>query len=245
MNDVAREGRTILFVSHNLIALESLCSRALLLGGGTVRATGPTREIVARYLSLADSGRQTDLASKHRNGTGEIRFSAIHISSLAAEEGLRRDSSTIRAGEDFEIRLNYRSVSRVARPVFAISIFTTMSVPVFAIHTTDLHFEIAEIDSAGSIALAIRRPNLMPGRYLIHIAVGDSFNPLRYDHIVDVAELDIQPADVYNSGRISSVAWTIVFLDCEWRMQSTGDTQTPEDGWIRSAQESAANGSGG
>ncbi len=213
MNDVAREGRTILFVSHNLIAVESLCSRAVLLDHGKVRAVGPTREIINRYLRQTGAGTTQDLARKHRNGSGEIRFASVTMVSRDAP-----DTPVIRAGQDFEIRLAYRSAAKVLRPIFSISIFNTMSVPVFGIHTTDLNFEIASIEEDGCIVLSIMRPNLMPGRYLVHIAAGDAVNSMRYDHIVDAAELEIQPADVYGTGRVSSAQWTIVFLDSQWHM---------------------------
>jgi lipopolysaccharide transport system ATP-binding protein len=51
MESVAGEGRTILFVSHNLAAITSLCSRAILLQRGELHATGPATDIVASYLS--------------------------------------------------------------------------------------------------------------------------------------------------------------------------------------------------
>lgn len=51
MGQVGREGRTVLFVSHNMTALQSLCERAIWLDSGRVRADGPAVEIVADYLS--------------------------------------------------------------------------------------------------------------------------------------------------------------------------------------------------
>jgi lipopolysaccharide transport system ATP-binding protein len=57
MEDVAKSGRTVLFVSHNLGAVRTLCSSVLLLEGGRVAYRGPTEEGLARYeASLADGG---------------------------------------------------------------------------------------------------------------------------------------------------------------------------------------------
>jgi lipopolysaccharide transport system ATP-binding protein len=55
MDAVASEGRTVLFVSHNMVAVEGLCRRAIWLDGGRVRADGPAREIVPRYLHTSFS----------------------------------------------------------------------------------------------------------------------------------------------------------------------------------------------
>jgi lipopolysaccharide transport system ATP-binding protein len=229
MDDVARQGRTILFVSHNLVAVESLCTRVVLLQHGRVGAVGPTREIINRYLSQSGSGAPEELSRKHRNGSGEIRFTSVEV--VPAEPG---ESPVIRAGDGFEVRLGYKASTKILRPTFSIAIFNSMSVQVFGIHTTDLNFEINAIDKDGRIALRIVRPNLMPGRYLLHIAVGDAVNAMRYDHIIDAAELEIQPADVYGTGRLGSAEWTIVFLDSYWRMLETDGTS----GYERSEKNS-------
>lgn len=55
MGDAARGGRTVLFVSHNMTAVEALCQRAVWLEGGRVMADGPTPEVVERYLSTSFS----------------------------------------------------------------------------------------------------------------------------------------------------------------------------------------------
>ncbi len=56
MKSVSREGRTVLFVSHNLAAIRSLCSRALLLQDGRLEAAGPADEVIERYLRDAAAG---------------------------------------------------------------------------------------------------------------------------------------------------------------------------------------------
>lgn len=53
MGDVVREGRTVLFVSHNMTALQSLCGRAILLDRGRVEEDGPVRQVISRYLREA------------------------------------------------------------------------------------------------------------------------------------------------------------------------------------------------
>jgi lipopolysaccharide transport system ATP-binding protein len=55
MQDVSRAGRTVLFVSHNMPAIAALCSRAIMLSGGSVLMDGPTHEVVGRYLT-SDAG---------------------------------------------------------------------------------------------------------------------------------------------------------------------------------------------
>jgi energy-coupling factor transporter ATP-binding protein EcfA2 len=52
MRDVGRHGRTVLFVSHNLVAATRLCERAILIDGGKVAKDGPSHEVVSAYLNV-------------------------------------------------------------------------------------------------------------------------------------------------------------------------------------------------
>ena len=56
MQDVSREGRTVLFVSHNMPAVSMLCSRAVLLSGGRVEIDGPAHQVISHYLNAGEGG---------------------------------------------------------------------------------------------------------------------------------------------------------------------------------------------
>jgi len=55
MGAVAREGRTVMFVSHNIVAVQSLCKRVIWLNEGRIKDEGPTREVVKHYLTSASA----------------------------------------------------------------------------------------------------------------------------------------------------------------------------------------------
>lgn len=74
MQDVATSGRTVLFVSHNMASIATLCKRVILLDKGTIRAYGPTEEIIDQYSTMVES-EAIDLTDyKRRVGTGDVRF---------------------------------------------------------------------------------------------------------------------------------------------------------------------------
>lgn len=88
MQDVAKsDGRTVLFVSHNMDAIRRLCSRCLLLEGGKPILIDETERVIAHYLmhnshpSIAQPDRWIDLSSAERSGTGDVRFKAARFSS--------------------------------------------------------------------------------------------------------------------------------------------------------------------
>src|SRR5262249_20778715 len=75
MGDVAGDGRTVLFVSHNMAAVQGLCSRACLLSDGQIVGDGSPGNMVQRYLAdIFSTAPQCLDERKDRQGTGEIRF---------------------------------------------------------------------------------------------------------------------------------------------------------------------------
>ena len=83
MGEVARSGRSVLFVSHNLEATLALCDRGLVLDGGRLLHDGPTRDAVDAYRRLAGVstrvGDRLDLSDLSREGTGEARLVEARI----------------------------------------------------------------------------------------------------------------------------------------------------------------------
>jgi lipopolysaccharide transport system ATP-binding protein len=221
MHDVAASGRTVLFVSHNLIAVENLCTRALHVDRGRLIADGKVSDVLRGYVGgatgSADGSR--DLAAVgRRRGSGELRFTRVEV--LSSKHG--QGSRIVRSGESFAIRMFYTCRRPVRRPVFSVALFNLQSVPVFAIHTSDLNYSIPSVEADGYIDLELERVNLMPGRYVLHLAVGDDVDVHRYDHLVDAAELDIEPADVYGSGKLRSASWSLLFFPCRWQLGASG-----------------------
>ncbi len=217
MGSVADQGRTVLFVSHNLVAVENLCTRALLFENGELMGCGRTRQIVHEYLSRNTAITTNALLSpiRERRGSGEIRFVTAEVISLAVGT-----PAPVRAGQSFTIRLGFRCDKAVRRPAFSIAVCSSMGLPIFAVHTTDLNVEISEITQGGYVELHVIKPNLLPGRYLLHFAAGTEIDPHRYDHLTDALQLDIEPSDVYGTGKMRSADWSLVFFDCNWRIEA-------------------------
>ena len=99
MGDVANQGRTILFVSHNLAAVQGLCPNAHWFDHGRLSASGPTNDVVQTYLTSLPALGRTPLRHRHdRQGTGELQFTDIQFFS-----GNRCPVETIQSGEDLQI----------------------------------------------------------------------------------------------------------------------------------------------
>lgn len=85
MKDVAHDGRTVLFVSHNMDAIQRLCTRCLLIEGGQLALSGTPADTVSHYLSRTTQrgapGEWIDISRVPTSGTGEARFLAVQYHS--------------------------------------------------------------------------------------------------------------------------------------------------------------------
>jgi lipopolysaccharide transport system ATP-binding protein len=100
MRDVTGHGRTVLFVSHNMAAVESLCPRAILLDAGGKKADGEAGAVIARYLGMAETALEATLGV----GSGdrdEPHFLCVRVTSRGAVGG------AVRMGEPIDIVIDY------------------------------------------------------------------------------------------------------------------------------------------
>ena len=83
MQDVASCGRTVLFVSHNMGSVATLCNHCVLLRDGHIQREGDTAEVVACYQEQdCDTAMYQDLAERHRRGTGAAMFRSLQMSAF-------------------------------------------------------------------------------------------------------------------------------------------------------------------
>ena len=105
MGEVAQGGRTVLFVSHNLGVIQTLCRSVILLAQGEIRRMGPARDVVAEYLSMIESVRSTIIADRaDRIGVGRFRFVDLE---LLDAQGRPRDF--VITGEDVGFRMRLKA----------------------------------------------------------------------------------------------------------------------------------------
>ncbi len=217
MGEVSKQGRTVLFVSHNMVAVEKLCTRGIVMDKGRVVFDGIAHDAIASYLAASENDLGQDLRnSGRRTGTGKARVTRYEVFSS--------EGKVIRAGEPFTIRLHFECRERVRRPAFAISVLTRSGLNLFTIFTTDLDYHIAEISGEGFIDLQIHSPNLMAGVYILHFGIADKVESEWYDHVQDKAELEIEAADVYGSGKLRGASFSVLFYNCTWSMPTPPET---------------------
>lgn len=119
MQDVTQRGRTVLFVSHNMLAIKSLCNRAILLDAGRVADEGNVDRVIDNYLMAGTEMSRTGIIPEDvpRSGTGEARIRQIEL--LNFEE---RSISQVYFGQPFSIRLTLEVSKRIEDAIVGVSI---------------------------------------------------------------------------------------------------------------------------
>ena len=138
MKSVVGQGRTVLFVSHNMAAVKSLCDRALLLDAGSVVAEGHVDEVVERYLGLAREIKPGGSIPEDavRSGTGEARFRHVE---LLTQDG--RQSGEFYFGQRIRVRMTVEVMENVEPVVAGVVIESLEGVKVVCSFSTDCEMD--------------------------------------------------------------------------------------------------------
>ena len=212
MGEVARGGRTVLFVSHNMAAIEALCTRCVMLSGGGLAASGDPMTVMSRYVAegaAPDTG-AADLAAHPGRRPGDTPT----MKRVELRSGDGEPSGAIRLGDPMEIRVSYRS-SRPLQPVLGSVIKTSYGAPVFCV-SDRFCSQLAECAplAEATIVCQIQRLMLIPGTYSIDLWLGDAGGD--FDVIYDAISFEVLSADLTGTGRLPPPNYGTVFCEASW-----------------------------
>jgi len=213
MNAVAKsDGRTVLFVSHNMSVVQHLCSRAALIRAGRITASGGTASIVATYLSDVRQESRVSLVDwADRNTTGEARITKLEVGDDAA-------GNRITFGQDFRFRIHATFKEPFADPSFGLMIHDTTGVPLANVHTVHQGMRLGKVDGNIVVDGVIPKLNLYPGRYFLSPWICNSTASRDVDFPRMCAELNIIPAPGPHGDLLLDPTWGKYFLASEWKL---------------------------
>lgn len=216
MNDVAHSGRTVLFVSHNMTAIEELCSHSILLKAGSIALSGPTHQVVAQYLASGEgeSAWQID-ANTEREGTGSAVITKLELLDATADKPM----TALLFRQSFRLRIHYRANERLADPRLGFALLSDKGERVFQTETTELKFVISHLETGeGWIDCLVTSPNLLPGRFFFEAWIIERVNVSFADHIhrVGSVEITVDPMQIEQMTYLAYPGRGRVFMDCRW-----------------------------
>ncbi len=211
MNDVTRSGRTILFVSHNMAAMQGLCSRGLVLDRGRITFDGDINAAVQRYLSaLSENAGPATLRDRtDREGTGELRFTAVHFRN---EYG---PTESFLTGQSFLAELEYEAPRPLCNVTLFVPVYTQLGQSVFAAWTRVVGQDFASLPARGRIILEVPRLPLREGRHRLDLFC--KVNRVLADHVREAASFTVVDGDYFGTGNRAPEGWGLVMVDHRFR----------------------------
>jgi len=218
MGDVAKEGRTVLFASHNMAAVQNLCKRSLLLNDGRVVLDGSTDHVVMKYLSWIQSRISAPLSNRQdREGNGALRFKRIYA--LSATRGV---TDTLCTGEPVTFVAEYETDG--SRPLHNVSVsipfFDQMGQHMFMCWTRMTGQDWDQIPPHGAFRAHIKRFPLMPGRYTVNLWC--EVNGLLADWVREAAVISVMEGDYFGTGYLAPLGHGGVVVEHEWEYTGSG-----------------------
>lgn len=197
MEDVSsKEGRTVLFVSHSMTAISSLCSRAIFLEKGRIEFMGEVSVAVNRYLqrqNLASASAQID-----PNNVKQIHHGPRQIAELISIELFDRDYmpvSEIAIGEELRVRIGFRVKQRRNNFEMGFSIADSLDRALQGFVSTWEGFETRFDEGVHYVECEIPSINLLPNTYSVFIWIKEQGQPI--DHQVDrILEFQVIGKDI-------------------------------------------------
>ncbi len=230
MGSVAKEGRTVLFVSHNMAAVSNLCGRGLVLEGGRVVYAGTQAGAVARYLTGCRAGEQSLRDRTDRAGSGEVRVVAVEVRDTGG-----RTLDVAASGQDVEICLRYETAQgfQSSKVIAGLCVKTQFDAPVFLQHNRLTRDDWGALPPRGTFVCRVPRLPLPPSSYRITYSL--MLDGEYLDAMEDAYELTVTDGDFYGSGEVPPATHGCCLVDASWRLEEetpfgeTPRTDAPEE----------------
>ena len=208
MQDVARGGRTVLIVSHNMSMMETLCTCAFALNKGQITQRGSTAAVIADYMCVAgDSAKKSMVRSR---GMQPLITSV----ELIDEDG--SPTPILRSGDDACFRLHFDSPDGLANARIGIRIDTLLGARMLHLQSELATGELLDLPETGFVDCTVPRLPLVPGHYTAAIALFSERRML--DHLEPGIEFRVDAGDFYRNGHIPSVHLGQFLSSSEWRV---------------------------
>jgi lipopolysaccharide transport system ATP-binding protein len=203
MSDVAKHGRTILFVSHNTAALMGLCDRGILLEKGRLVADEAIESVIQKYLRGLRLATPWDLSDhRERQGNGRARFTRVRFED---EYGNTVEYGV--SGEPLVVALDYESADNRPLPNARASVtfYDGLGQALFNCSSELIIRDPITLPPSGTIRCVIPQLPLSQNQYVLTLFL--EVNRQIEDWIQNAIELDVIDGDFYGTGRLYPDGW--------------------------------------
>jgi lipopolysaccharide transport system ATP-binding protein len=216
IGEVAESGRTILFVSHNMAAVQSLCNKAVVLDEGRVVFTGSSEEGVRHYMHLTTPTEVKLRDRQDRQGTGEMR-----IVDIAVTDAEGREVQSLSSGSDLYVHLTAERTpeANIKDMSLNITVKNQFDQPLFIQRTNAQTIWPASSRTIKAIC-RIEKVPLVESNYRIDVAIKCRAKRMLVDEVDNVAEFRVERSDYFGSPEIAKNNKYLCLTRGEWNISA-------------------------
>ena len=168
MKDVGKEGRTVLFVSHNLAAIRALCTKAVFLVNGTVQAVSDPTTVIAEYLKEADRVRY----DRYESSQGLVLTEPTFLDDRGADAG-----TALHFGRDYQLTMKVHCPVPL-KGALSVTVTDDEGLKISSIQSVEEGCEHWDLSQISRITCQLPELSLTPGNYLLSIAFLDGYSAI-------------------------------------------------------------------
>ncbi len=212
MGDVAKSGRTVLLVSHNMGAIDALCETTVFLEQGKVVDIGQTPVVIQQYLSslydIADYSLQNRV---DRGGSGRAKINYIY---LATSDGLPLQQ--VLSGQEVMIVIGYESQIPLNHPTFKLTVYNNVGQPLTQFDSSLTNALFIQLPLRGYVGCQLGKLPLSARRYRLHASLDNGVELL--DHWTGAYSFTVGPGNYYGTGRNVVGLKDVCLVDQTWQL---------------------------
>ena len=211
MSEVAGAGRTVIFVSHQMPAVQTMCSRAFLLRSGSLAESGPATAVVARY--LAEAGGRTAATQELGEHPGRSHSRERALRRVWIEDGEGRRCSSVPMGAVLRVGFEFQAARPIRNPGFGFGIEDSTGRRVFSLNNymvpsaDNTFFSLA----AGQAFLHLPMLPLLPDVYSVSVSLVEDQHEW-VDYVERAITFEVAASDFYGSGKIPERSQGVVVV---------------------------------
>jgi lipopolysaccharide transport system ATP-binding protein len=218
MESVAQtEGRTVLFVSHNMAAVRSLCSRTVYLDRGRIVAIGSTADVLTRYIAQsAEINRSGALTpDMHAGKPTTLWFDRVTLQNRSGQR-----ISQLQLREPAVLILSFRALKPVRQVRVGLGFATLEGTRIATLHHTDNGAEAIDL-APGTYEMTIQLENpLLPGSYMLTVGAHQSLAGTTLDYMPEALRFNVA-AIGYGDVKYNDINPGLVHVNAVWQLPKT------------------------
>lgn len=201
MGEVAREGRTVILVSHNMASIEALCNTCLFLSEGQFVTKGQTHQVVSRYMTADLRPESASVSLSVHSGRHRGSRPMMKVVTVCDDTGA--PAGAIRMGSSLSVAVSFACDAGPILPGLGVVLRNAHGVAIFIVNEALVGgYSLENRVESGTVICALDNPPLLPGRYSFDLYLSDTGAHDVFDVISDAISFDVQAADVFGTGQL-------------------------------------------